>query len=213
MYFRSILLLVIISIVTANIEPGTNGRNFTGKVVLVTGSSSGIGEVTTKEFSRLGASVVITGRNATDISRVAQEVQQLSPYKLKVIRKSQNNLKIQIIVNKNVKPLEIVADLAKPEDVNRLVNETIETFGKLDVLVNNAAVYLASAIDDKNMTEVFDQTMAVNLRAPLQLIQLAHPYLNATNGSVINIGAISVPSIVCNLPVSYKLSYIHIQYN
>ncbi|CAG2167303.1 unnamed protein product [Oppiella nova] len=166
-----------------------------GKVVLVTGSSSGIGEVTAKEFSRLGASVVITGRNATEISRVAKEVQQLSPYKLKVIRKSQNNLKIQIIVNKNVKPLEIVADLAKPEDVNRLVNETIKTFGQLDVLVNNAAVYLASAIDDKNLTEVFDQTMAVNLRAPLQLIQLAHPYLNATNGSVINIGAISMPSI------------------
>ena len=100
MYFRSILLLVIISIVTANIEPGTNGRNFTGKVVLVTGSSSGIGEVTAKEFSRLGASVVITGRNVTEISRVAQEVQQLSPYKLKVIRKSQNNLKIQIISTK-----------------------------------------------------------------------------------------------------------------
>ncbi|CAG2168428.1 unnamed protein product, partial [Oppiella nova] len=147
-----------------------------GKVVLVTGSSSGIGEVTTKEFSRLGASVVITGRKATDISRVAQEVQQLSPYKLK--------------------PLEIVADLAKPEDVNRLVNETIKTFGKLDVLVNNAAVFYASAIDDKNLIEMFDRTMAVNLRAPLQLIQLAHPYLNATNGSIINIGAVRVPSIV-----------------
>ena len=61
-----------------------NSRNFTGKVVLTTGSSSGIGEGIVKLFSILGASVVVTGRNATDISRVAKEAQQLSPYKLKV---------------------------------------------------------------------------------------------------------------------------------
>ncbi|CAG2171021.1 unnamed protein product [Oppiella nova] len=167
----------IIRVPTNNIQHNwqSNGRNFTGKVVLVTGSSSGIGEITTKEFSRLGASVVVTGRNATDISRVAKEAQQLSPYKLK--------------------PLEIVADLAKPDDVNRLVNETIETFGKLDVLVNNAAIGLLATIDDKNLTDVFDAVMAVNLRAPLQLIQLVHPYLNTTNGSIINMGGIRDSSI------------------
>ena len=61
-----------------------NSRNFTGKVVLVTGSSSGIGEGIVKLFSILGANVVITGRNETKIKSVAQEVSDLSPKKLKV---------------------------------------------------------------------------------------------------------------------------------
>ena len=61
-----------------------NSRNFTGKVVLVTGSSSGIGEGIVKLFALLGARVVVTGRNATEMERVAKEVLQLSPNKLKV---------------------------------------------------------------------------------------------------------------------------------
>jgi len=61
-----------------------NSRNFTGKVVLVTGSNSGIGEGIVKLFAMLGASVVVTGRNVTRIKRVGNEVQLLSPYKLKV---------------------------------------------------------------------------------------------------------------------------------
>jgi short-subunit dehydrogenase involved in D-alanine esterification of teichoic acids len=61
-----------------------DSRNFTGKVVLVTGSNSGIGEGIAKLFSVLGAQVVITGRNETGVKRVAKEVQELSPNKLKV---------------------------------------------------------------------------------------------------------------------------------
>ena len=61
-----------------------NSRNFTGKVVLVTGSSSGIGEGIVKLFALLGAKVVVTARNATDIRKVAEEVQKLSPNKYKV---------------------------------------------------------------------------------------------------------------------------------
>ena len=59
-------------------------RNFTGKVALVTGSNSGIGEGIVKLLSLLGAQVVVTGRNATEIHDVAEEVQALSPKKLKV---------------------------------------------------------------------------------------------------------------------------------
>ena len=61
-----------------------NSRNFSGKVVLVSGSTSGIGEGIVKLFSSLGANVVITGRNATEIERVTEEVTDLSPNKLKV---------------------------------------------------------------------------------------------------------------------------------
>jgi len=61
-----------------------DSRNFTGKVALVTGSNSGIGEQIVKLFSALGANVVVTGRKEAEVHRVAQEVQQLSPQKLKV---------------------------------------------------------------------------------------------------------------------------------
>ena len=92
-FLYSIIFLVSICLVKANIYYDSsneeyinvkNSRNFTGKVVLVTGSSSGIGEAIVKLFSILGANVVITGRNATEIKRVSKEVIDLSPNKLKV---------------------------------------------------------------------------------------------------------------------------------
>ena len=86
-------VLIVVSLVNANdykelsdnefIEV-KDSRNFSGKVVLVTGSSSGIGRGIVKLFSVLGAQVVVTGRNATTVKRTAQEVQELSPKKLKV---------------------------------------------------------------------------------------------------------------------------------
>ena len=58
--------------------------NFTGKSVLVTGSSSGIGEAVAKRFAEYGANVVITGRNADNVARVAADCYNISPYKIRV---------------------------------------------------------------------------------------------------------------------------------
>ena len=66
-------------------EQVKSSRNFTGKVVLVTGSNSGIGEGIVKLFAYLGAQTVVAGRNPNTVKTVAQEVQQLSPNKLKVL--------------------------------------------------------------------------------------------------------------------------------
>src|ERR1700741_2060900 len=95
---RSIVCLALIgvSLVNANIfydltkddlNRVKESRNFTGKVVLVTGSNSGIGEGITKLFSFLGAQVVVTGRNATTVKQLAKEVQELSPTKLQVYKR------------------------------------------------------------------------------------------------------------------------------
>ncbi len=65
-------------------EEVKNSRNFSGKVVLVTGSNSGIGAGIVKLFSFLGAKVVVTGRNETNVKQVAEECYKLSPYGLKV---------------------------------------------------------------------------------------------------------------------------------
>ena len=91
------LTLIGVSLVNANIfydlskedlNQVKDSRNFTGKVVLVTGSNSGIGEGIVKLLSFLGAHVVVTGRNASEVKRVAKEVQELSPQKLQVIKKT-----------------------------------------------------------------------------------------------------------------------------
>ncbi|CAG2174118.1 unnamed protein product [Oppiella nova] len=169
-----------------------NSRNFTGKVVLVTGSSSGIGEGIVKLFSILGAKVVVTGRKDAEIHKVAQEVQQLSPDKLK--------------------PLEVTADLTKREDVERLINETIKTFGQLDVLVNNAGIYPTSDIHDKNITDEFDQVFNIDLRAVVQTTHTAVPYLEKTNGTIIDMSSCAALSPISNLIISIQpksVSYVN----
>ncbi|XP_054152553.1 3-oxoacyl-[acyl-carrier-protein] reductase FabG-like [Oppia nitens] len=140
-------------------------------VVLTTGSNSGIGAGIAKLFAQLGANVVITGRNATEIQSVANECQQLSPKKLK--------------------PLQVVADVSKDSQLNGLLNKTIETYGKLDVLVNNAGIAPFVAINDSKFMSTYDTVMAVNLRPYVQLSYLAVPYLNKTNGTIISMSGIT----------------------
>ena len=84
--------------------------NFEGKVVLITGSSSGIGAATAQLFTESGANVVVTGRNADNVKEVAKKCREVSQNKTKVF--------------------EVIADITNEEDVKRLVNETIKTFGK-----------------------------------------------------------------------------------
>ena len=105
-----------------------------------------------------------------------------------------NNNKIYIkeLCNENkiiVKPLEVVADVTKSDDLNRLLNETINTFGRLDVLVNNAGIAPNVGVRDKNFIPVFDKIIATNLRAYLELSHLSVPYLEQTNGTIISISS------------------------
>ncbi|CAG2174184.1 unnamed protein product [Oppiella nova] len=145
---------------------------FTGKVVLVTGSSSGIGEGITKLFSILGANVVVTGRKEADVQRVAKEVQELSPKKLK--------------------PLEVVGDLTKTEFIATLIANTIKTFGKLDVLVNNAGIFTTTNITQKDLMQAWDQVFNTDLRAIVELIHESVPHLEKTNGTIIDISSVVV---------------------
>ncbi|CAG2118943.1 unnamed protein product, partial [Medioppia subpectinata] len=157
-------------------------RDFTGKVVVVTGSSSGIGERIVKLFSILGANVVVCGTTATKVQRVAKEVQELSPLKLK--------------------PLEVVGDLTKTSDVNNLIDFTVKTFGKIDVLVNNAGIYPQTNITQPDLLSLWDKIFAVDLRAVVELIHRSVPHLEKTNGTIIDIS-----SVASMTPVKFELAY------
>ncbi|CAG2106549.1 unnamed protein product [Medioppia subpectinata] len=153
-------------------------RNFTGRVVLVTGSNSGIGEGIVKLFAILGANVVVTGRNVTRINNVVNECRKISPQSLE--------------------PLGIAADLTKSDELANLIDSTIKHFGKLNVLVNNAGQFLPlTKISSDNLLAVHDQIFAINLRAIVELIHRSVPHLKRTRGSIINTASISgiIPSM------------------
>ncbi|CAG2175466.1 unnamed protein product [Oppiella nova] len=148
----------------------TTSRDFTAKVVLITGSSSGIGAVTAVEFARLGAQVVVTGRRRDRVSAVAKQCAEASPT--------------------GAKALEVVADVTNDDDCRRLVSDTIKTFKKLDILVNNAGRGVGSSIRDGDILDKYELIMNTNLRSVVRLTHLCVEHLEKTKGNIINMSSI-----------------------
>lgn len=135
------------------------------KIILVTGGYTGIGRAIAKYCVKEGAKVVING---LDEQRGTSLVTELG--------------------TKNA--THITIDITDDKAPGLLVQKSIDTFGRLDALVNNAAMITSSNID--NTTPKFMQRiLAINTIAPLALIQAALPYLVKTNGNVLNIGSIN----------------------
>ncbi|MFP6900638.1 MAG: SDR family NAD(P)-dependent oxidoreductase, partial [Opitutales bacterium] len=135
-----------------------------GKTVLITGSATGIGEAMARLCHAEGANVVIHGKDEDDVRRVAD--------------------------NLGKRTLERADDLSDSSSPERLVEATIEAFGRLDALVNNAAMVTRKDLDASD-TALFDYDFAVNTRAPLFLIKAALPHLSEAKGNVLNIGSIN----------------------
>ncbi len=146
------------------------------KVIVVTGSTTGIGEAIARRCVAEGARVVVHGLEPEAGRRVAADLK--APF--------------------------VEADLADPETPARLVAAALETHGRLDGLVNNAAWVLRGQIEAVT-PELFDRIMAVNCRAPLLLIKEALKHLAAARGSVVNIGSVNAYSGEENL-LPYSIS-------
>lgn len=152
---------------------------FANKVVLITGASSGIGADTAIEFARLDAKLVVTGRNKDNLEKTAKECELRSPSKLT--------------------PLSVVANVDKETDIERLIKETIDHFGQLDVLVNNAGIMGVGSIENTSL-EQYDSIMTTNVRGPYYLTMLATPHLVKSKGNIVNVSSVaglrSFPGIV-----------------
>ncbi|CAH0579147.1 unnamed protein product [Chrysodeixis includens] len=153
--------------------------NFTGKVVIVTGSSSGIGAAIAIKFAEQGAKVAIVGRNKNKLNDVAKKC---------------NN------------PLVIVADVTKEDDVKKIINETVKQFGKIDILVNNAGMGIETGITRENALEAYNTVMATNLHSVIHLTHLAVPYIIKTKGNIINISSIASLSVAFKAGFPYFVS-------
>ena len=143
--------------------------DFTGKVVLVTGSSSGIGEDLVINFSKCGASVVVHGRNQAKVDEVAQKCQEVSPT--------------------GKQPLKFVSNITDDEAAKELVEQTVHTFGKLDILVNNAGMAGVKQIEDDDFMQEFDAIMNTNFRSAVLVTKLCVPHLVTSKGNIINVAS------------------------
>lgn len=140
--------------------------SFTNKVILITGASSGIGADAARHLAKLGGRIALVGRNADRLKAVAE----------------------QIKTSGAPTPLPIVADVTK--DAKRIIDETINHFGKLDVLVNNAGIVRTDDIIGFEMS-VFEDVLDTNVRSVITLTQLSIPHLEQTKGNIINISSIA----------------------
>ena len=135
------------------------------KVILITGSTTGIGEGMARIFTREGARVMIHGTRRDAAEKLAAEL------------KSECGIAIG--------PLD---DPAVPA---RLVAETIARFGRLDGLINNAATTARGSLDTTDLA-AFDRILSINLKAPFLLIQAALPHFRKQGmGRVLNIGSVN----------------------
>ena len=148
------------------------------KVILVTGSTTGIGEAIARRAVAEGARVVIHGRDAERGRAIVEELRGQATVAL--------------------------ADLADPAGPPKLVEAAIAAFGKLDAVVNNAASVARSDLQSTDAA-FFDKIMAVNVRAPLLLVRAAYPHLKASRGCVLNIGSINAYTGEGNL-LAYSIS-------
>ena len=132
-----------------------------GKVAIITGSGAGIGRATALLFAREGAKVC-----CNSISNSAQDVA--------------NEIKTL-----GGEAIFIQADVSKEQDAMRLVEETINNFGKIDILFNNAGIVIGGTIDNTSI-EDWDRMMAVNVRGIYLVSKFAIKYLKETKGTIVN---------------------------
>lgn len=147
--------------------------NLAGKVAVITGASSGVGEAAARAFARAGAKVVLAARSGDKIAALAQALGGLA----------------------------VPTDVSRLADLQALVDRALAAYGRIDVLVNNAAANSRGeleTLDPQGIATVID----TNLKAPLLLTRLALPHLRASKGVVVN-----VASIAGHVPLPHETPY------
>jgi NAD(P)-dependent dehydrogenase (short-subunit alcohol dehydrogenase family) len=140
-------------------------KKLAGKMALITGGGTGIGEEIAARFVADGAKVCLTGRRQAMLDKVAGALP-------------------------NGTVVTCAGDVALLEDAQRMVDTAVELGGKLDVLVNNAGIDTAGTIIDMNL-KVWQRVVDTNLTGPFLMMKAAIPYLLKTRGSVISVASLA----------------------
>ncbi|XP_041973998.1 3-oxoacyl-[acyl-carrier-protein] reductase, chloroplastic-like [Aricia agestis] len=147
--------------------------SFANKVVLVVGASSGIGAATAVAFAKEGAHVVLVGRNEEKLKSVSAQCEKVGK-----------------------KPLIIKADISKDAEAKMVVSKTIEKYGTLDVLINNAGIVRMNTITSETAMNTYDEIMNTNLRSAVLLTSLSAAHLIKSKGNIVNVSSVTAQMAV-----------------
>ena len=142
-------------------------QQFSGKAVLVTGATSGIGKACALAFAKQAARVACVGRNESALAAVVDKIKSFGG-----------------------DALSIKADLVIANEADAVVSQTVDAFGGLDVLVN-AAGHISSGTIENTSDEAWDDMMNVNVRAAFRLMRRAMPHLIERKGNVVNVSSVT----------------------
>lgn len=148
----------------------TNSATFAemrNKTVIITGASSGIGKACAEAFAKQGANIVISGRNKENLEQAAKELKKTG-----------------------VTVLALAGDVSKESDCKLLIEKTVEKFGEIDILINNAGISMRALFKDLDL-DVIKRVMDINFWGTIYCTKYALPYLLKTKGSVVGISSIA----------------------
>ena len=141
--------------------------NISGKVIVITGASSGLGEATARHLAASGASVVLGARRSERIEALAEELNTAG-----------------------YKATAVPTDVSDKSQVKKLVDTAVETYGRIDVMLNNAGLMPLAPLEQLKIDE-WDQMIDVNLKGTLYGIAAALPHMKAQkSGHIINVSSV-----------------------
>jgi 3-oxoacyl-[acyl-carrier protein] reductase len=146
-------------------EPRNGGLR--GRAALVTGASSGLGRATAIALAAAGADVALVARGEGELAGASEEASAAGG-----------------------RTLALPLDLAGEDDAVSAVGQTVETFGRLDVLINAAGTDAPGPVEELDV-EGWDRTLAVNLRAPFLLSKAAFPHMREAGGTIVNVSSVA----------------------
>jgi NADP-dependent 3-hydroxy acid dehydrogenase YdfG len=141
--------------------------NITGKVIVITGASSGMGEATARDLAAKGARVVLGARRVDRLDAIVQDITEAGG-----------------------QAAAVATDVTKLDEVQRLVDTARETYGRVDVIFNNAGLMPLSPLESLRIDE-WNQMIDVNMKGTLYGIAAALPYMKEQkSGHVINVSSV-----------------------
>ena len=142
-------------------------KRLNGKVIVITGASSGIGEAMAREYAKMGAKVVMGARREDELRRIADE-----------------------IMAKGGDVAYTTCDVVSEEDCKRLIDTAVERFGGIDILICNAGLSMRALFDDCDL-KVLHRLMDVNFWGTVNCTKYALPWLQKSKGSLVGISSVA----------------------
>ena len=138
-----------------------------GKVIIITGASSGIGKSCAFAFSKLGANLMLVARSEIKLLEISEEIN-----------------------NNGGNSSFFTADVSLEKECDEMVQKTISFFGQIDILVNNAGISMRSIFNELNLS-IFEKVMNVNFWGAVYCTKYALPYILKNKGSIVGVSSIA----------------------